>query len=223
MRFPVPSLALFACLLASGPGLSAHDLATLLTEGHAQLAAAATGAPGAAQRAHALFEQALAQTPADASARAGRGLATLALALEAPLPQKLPLAQAGCADLDAAVLAAPEDAAIRLHRARAATLLPRSLRRHTIAEQDFQILLTMARAAPPSLTPAMRREILYHAAAFALAARHSEAIALLEEAAAIPAASPSDEQVQSMLALAHRQLTSPSHAHSEPLPPTPAP
>lgn len=187
-----------------------------LAAGHRELQAAATGQDGAAGRALACFESVLDAEPASARARAGRGLALIARAVEAPIAQKLRLAREGCAELDAAVAAAPEDAAVRLMRATSAAQMPLLLERQGVAEQDFAILLTAARAPDDELEPVLRRKIFYQAAAFALKERRTGAVELLEKAASISASEPSDEQIQSMLALARRQLTSTSHADSHP-------
>lgn len=198
------------------------DVDSLLQTGHAELRQAAIGHAGAAERARAAFQDALDEAPGLPAALAGRGLALLAHALEAPMAQKLSLARQGCADLDAAVAAAPEDPSIRLLRAAGAIKMPLLLQRQTIAESDFQILLAAARDAKSRMAADTRRGIFYHAAAFALKERRAEAVDLLEQAASIPASEPSDEQVQSMLALARRHFSPPSHADSHPSEKTPA-
>lgn len=215
------SRTIFAWLSLMVPAVAAHgdltaDVEAQLAAGHRELQAAATGQDGAAARALACFESALDAAPASAQARAGRGLALIARAVEAPVAQKLRLAREGCAELDAAVAAAPEDAAVRLMRATSAVRMPLLLERRGVAEQDFAILLTAARAPDDGLEPVLRRKIFYQAAAFALKERRTGAVELLEEAASISASEPSDEQIQSMLALARRQLTSTSHADRHP-------
>ncbi len=210
---------ILACVFLLLPGVGARaapaaDLEGQLTLGYRELKAAASGADGAAERALACFDAILATDPASARARAGRGLALIARAIEAPMSQKLRLAREGCAELDAAVAAAPEDAAVRLMRATNAVQMPFLLERHKLAETDFAILLSAARAPATTLEPALRRNIFYQAAAFALKDRRHGAVDLLEEAASISASDPTDEQIETLLALARRQPTSTSHADS---------
>jgi tetratricopeptide (TPR) repeat protein len=181
------------------------------------LRAAALGQDGAADRAFAAFDAALEAEPANAHARAGRGLALVSQALTAPMSRKLALATEGCAELDAAVAAAPADPAIRLMRASNAVLMPVALDRQAVAESDFTQLLAWARDNRVAMALETRRGIFLQAAAFALKERRTGAVELLEEALTVPATEPTDEQVQSMLALARRQAkTSPSHADSHP-------
>lgn len=207
-------LALVACVLAGAVCALATpaDVDARIREGEALLKKAAIGESGAADRAFAAFDIALQMDPARARARAGRGLALIAQALEAPMAQKLPLARRGCADLDAAVAGAPDDVEVRLMRAANAVQMPLVLKRRAVAESDFTVLLGAARDNQVTMTPETRRSIFFQAAAFALKERRPAAVDLLEEAASISATEPTDEQVQSMLALARRQLTSPSHA-----------
>jgi len=197
--------------------------AALVRTGEAELRVAAAGDAGAADRAFAAFDAALAADPAHVHARAGRGAALVARALYAPLPEKLALARRGCADLDDAVAAAPHDPAVRLRRATNAVQMPLRLVPRDVAEQDFALLLAAARDATVTMAPSTRRGIFYQAAAFALKERRPGAIELLEEAASIAAAEPTDEQVQSMLALARRQLTSSTSTHADRHPPEEAP
>lgn len=196
---------------------TATDAEALVQAGEAELRAATIGTAGAADRALAAFDAALQAAPSSVRARAGRGLALIAQALEAPIPQKLALARRGCGDLDAAVAAAPDDVAVRLMRATSAMKMPLLLERQAVAESDFALLLAAARDDGVTMRAATRRGIFYHAAAFALKERRTGAIELLEEAARISATEPSDEQIQSMLALARQQTkTSPTHADRHP-------
>jgi hypothetical protein len=101
-------------------------------------------------------------------------------------------------------------------RATSAVQMPLLLERRAVAEADFAILLELARDDRVTMEATTRRGIFYQAAAFALKERRTDAVDLLEEAASIHAAEPTDAQVQSMLALARRLLTSPSHADRHP-------
>lgn len=226
MDFRIHAIALTAAVVFASVSLAAgevSDVAALVREGESQLRSAAIGQEGAADRALAAFEAALQADPAHARARAGRGMALTSQALTAPLHRKLALARQGCAELDAAVAAAPADAAIRLMRATQAVLMPVEFDRQPVAEGDFALLLTWARDSRVSMPPETRRGIFYQAAAFVLKERRTGAIDLLEEALTVPAAEPSDEQVQSMLALAQRQAkTTTSHAESHTPEKTPA-
>lgn len=219
---------LAACLaVLTGPGraiaAAPEDVAALVRTGEAELKSAAIGVPGAEDRALAAFDAALAATPGDARARAGRGRALIAQALTAPMAKKLPLARRGCAELDAAVAAAPDDAAVRLMRATSSVQMPLLLERAAVAEADFAVLLAAARDNAVAMTPETRRGIFYQAAAFFLKERRAGAVELLETAASISAGDPSDEQIQSMLALARRQSSSLSHSHADSHPPKEAP
>jgi len=206
--------AMMACLLGGAACARAEstDVDAWISEGEALLQNATIGESGAADRAFAAFDMALQMEPAQARARAGRGLALIAQALTAPMVDKLPLARRGCADLDAAVAAAPDDVEVRLMRATNAVQMPLVLERRAIAQSDFTLLLGVARNDQVTMPPESRRAIFYQAAAFALKERRPDAVDLLEEAASISATEPTDEQVQSMLALARHQLTSTSHA-----------
>lgn len=190
--------------------------ADLIRAGQAELRNAAHARPGAADRALQAFDAALGLAPGSAEARAGRGLALLAQALEVPVARKLALARRGCADLDAAVAAAPDNAAVRLMRATSAMKVPLLLERSTIAESDFRILLAAARDRTSAMSAVTRRSIFYQAAAFALKERRTGAADLLEEAASISAPEPSDDELQSLLALARRPSTLSTHADSHP-------
>lgn len=207
-----------ACVLAvaGAATLRADDAASLVERGHAQLRLAATGRAEAAAQALATFDAVLEKHPGHAGARAGRGLALVTQALTAPMRAKLGLARRGFAELDAAVAAAPDDATIRLLRATNAAQMPLMLERRPVAEADFARLLVAARDDRVTMAPSTRRGIFYQAAAFAMKERRLGAVELLEEAASVPAHEPDDAQIQSMLALARRQLTSPSHADSQP-------
>jgi hypothetical protein len=111
----------------------------------------------------------------------------------------------------------PDDPAVRLVRARSDSQLPLMAGREGNATADFDLLVGLVRADPASgdLDGALHREIFFHAAAFALRQRKPErAVSLLTEAAKVTAVSPSDDEVQSMLALARRELSSQDHAES---------
>ncbi|MBE2214817.1 MAG: hypothetical protein IAE82_13170 [Opitutaceae bacterium] len=206
---------------AAGPDEAA--VAGLVRTGEVELKAAAIGVAGAEDRALAAFDAALAASPGHARARAGRGLALIARALNAPLAEKLPLARRGCAELDAAVAAAPHDPALRLMRATSSVQMPLLLGRRDLAERDFAVLLAAARDDRVTMAPQTRRSVFFQAAAFALKERRAGAVELLEEAVSIQAEEPTDEQVQSMLALARRQVTSLSDSHADSHPPEEAP
>ncbi len=180
-----------------------------------QLIAEATrGSPAAADEAVAQLRALLEREPARAEARALLGLAMVLQARDAPMLKKRALANAGFAEMDAAVAEAPHDPEARLIRATNASQMPLLLGRNAIATEDFRWLLGLVEEAR-ALSPSLRRRILFRAGAFALRERRGEAIALLERALAVDAATPAAEEIQSMLALARRQLTPPSHAHAE--------
>jgi hypothetical protein len=126
--------------------------------------------------------------------------------------------------MDAAVDAAPEDPAVRLIRARTDSLAPLALGRAKSAGQDFAWLVTGARRPAPGWSPPLRREVYFHAAAFALRQRRpADAVELLEFAAEIEAAPPSDDDINYLLAVARRDLGPlPPHAESPPQSQAPA-
>jgi hypothetical protein len=213
-----------ACEPDDVPCLEAHvaghadDLSARMQLGIALMNVATTGSATAATQALAQFDAVLAAHPHDAFARVHRGWAIVTQARDAKaLTERLRLARRGFAEMDTAVQAAPADAAVRLVRAINAYQMPLALGRGEIATGDFRVLLDTLTDANKraALTPALRRRILFHAGSFALKERRVEAIDLLERAAREPAGDPSDEQVQSMLALARREFTPHPHADAE--------
>ncbi|HEX9781229.1 MAG TPA: hypothetical protein VGA56_00660 [Opitutaceae bacterium] len=149
--------------------------------------------------------------PGNALARANLGLAVVLCARDVSLADKRRFAIDGLAEIDAAVSLAPGDPEVRLVRAINASQMPLLLGRRKVARSDFAWLLGVIDARP-ALAPDLKRRVLFHAGAWALRERQREAVPLLERALAIAAPSPSTHDVQSMLALARRQLNPASHA-----------
>ncbi|MGH8017835.1 MAG: hypothetical protein ACREIA_06015 [Opitutaceae bacterium] len=170
-----------------------------------------TTAGEAAAQLHAL----LAREPKNAEARAMLGLAIVLQARDAPMLRKRALAAAGFAEMDAAVAQAPDSIEARLIRATNASQMPLVLGRNEIATDDFRRLLGRIEEDARDVSPSLRRRILFHAGAFALRERRFEAVSLLERALRIEATEPRTEEIQSMLALARRQLTPRRHADVE--------
>lgn len=179
--------------------------------GRALIAEAERGSNSAAERAEAIYRSVLAEQPDYALARAWLGVSIVLQARDASMTRKRQLAADGFREIDAAVQTAPEDCHVRLVRAINASQLPLILGRRDIAAEDFTWLLVKTRDMK-SADPSLRRQVLYRAGSFALKERRPQAIALLEEALATNAVEPTDEQVQSMLALARSQFTPPTHA-----------
>jgi hypothetical protein len=172
------------------------------------------------------LEAVLAARPDDAPARVHFGWLLVLAARERPLAQARAVAEEGFREMDAAVAIAPDDPNVRLVRARSDAQMPLVLGRGPIAETDFAWLVAGARAAvSPTTWPAtLRREVFFQAGALALKLRRAAAaVGLLEEAVNVPAALPADDDVQSMLALARRELSSQGHAEDPPPHQIPAP
>lgn len=217
---PLLCLALAGAPAAAGEAIAVeHDAAANPADPEARarrgaewLERAKSGSEEAIGRAVAEFDAVLAARPGDALSRVQRGAALLLYARHAPMTEKLGWARRGLAEMETAVAAAPEDAAVRLVRATNASVLPRMLDCTEQTRRDFAWLLTRARAGNEPLPPGLRRAIFFHAGAFALKERQPAAVALLEEALAVQAPEPTDERVQSMLALAREQITPHPHA-----------
>ncbi|WP_442886856.1 hypothetical protein [Congregicoccus parvus] len=161
------------------------------------------------------LEAELALYPHDHFARALLGHALVLRARDAPMHEKRALAARGFAELDAAVAAVPDDPQPRLLRARNAATMPRFLDRSAVAREDFAHLLARVDRGDPAGDPGLERRVCFHAGAFALRERRHEAVTLLERAVRAPGHEPSEEIVQSMLALARLELTPASHADVE--------
>lgn len=210
------TLALLAMLLPVG--VFGEDLDARRTRALSLFDAALRADRTAITQAHADLAGVLAERPNDALARVHFGWLLLLEARELPLLEARARAGEGLKEMDAAVDAAPHDPVVRLVRARCGYQLPLVLGREPLAEADFKWLLSWLAgesAAPPLPAEALRREIYFHAGAFALKRRDAiRAVHLLEQAAAVPASSPSDDDVQSMLALARRELSSQGHGQA---------
>jgi len=205
---------IFAAALIFNGVTAAEDLAARRARALALMDAAVRADAEAIAQARADFSAVLRANPDDAVARVHRGWLLVLSARTAPLDKAQALADEGCAEMDAAVAAAPENMTVRFVRARSDYQVPLVLEREGRAEADFAVLVAAARGAPGQarLPAYLRRGIFFHAGAFALKrGRASEATALLEEAAGAPADEPSDGEVQSMLALARRASSSPTH------------
>jgi len=191
-----------------------EDLAVRRVRALALMDAAVRADAEAIAQARADFDAVLRQTPDDAIARVHRGWLLVLEARTAPLVDARALADEGCAEMDAAVAAAPENMAVRYVRARCDYQVPLLLEREKGAEADFLVLVAAARGEPgrPRLPAFLRRGIFFHAGAFALKrGRAADAVVLLEDAARESALDPSDQDVQSMLALARRESSSRVH------------
>ena len=211
---PGVTLALLALLVPVG--LFGEDLDARRTRALSLFDAALRADRTAITQAHADLVVVLAERTNDALARVHFGWLLLLEARELPMLEARARAAAGIKEMDAAVDAAPHDPVVRLVRARCDYQLPLVLGREALAEADFKWLLSglEGESAPPRPLPAeaLRREIYFHAGAFALKRRDAiRAVHLLERAAAVPASSPSEDDVQSMLALARRELSSQGH------------
>lgn len=206
------------CLTLAGtaPG---QNLAERRERALSALGAVARGDREAAAAARVDLEAVLAAHPDDARARVHYGWLIIQQAWGLTPFEARAAALAGCAEMDVAVAAAPDDPEVRIVRARSDAQVPRILGREGSAEKDFAWLVAGVRSSVvgPTWPDALRREILFQAGAFALRQRRpAHAVSLLEEVAGIMAAAPSDEDVQSMLALARRELSSQGHAESTP-------
>lgn len=178
--------------------------------------------PGRSERTADDLRAVLAADPDDALARVHLGWLLVLEARTLAPREALPRARDGFALMDAAVAAAPDDPAVRLVRARSDAQVPRVLGREKRAAADFAWLLARARRPQDDEAPLpapLRRKIFFHAGAFALRrGAPGEAVDCLQEAARLAASEPSDDDVQSMLALARRELSSQGHgetAHPE--------
>lgn len=160
----------------------------------------------------------LAARPGDALARVHLGWMLVLDAREKPMLQARDAAAQGIREMDAAVDAAPEDPEVRLVRARSDYVLPQIMAREPIAAADFAWMVAGARDAEAKGRPwpaELRREIFFHAGALALKQRRqADAVTWLEMAANIPADRPAERDVQSMLALARRDLSSQGHGEN---------
>jgi hypothetical protein len=152
------------------------------------------------------LEERLASRERSPLVRAYYGSATLAHARLVPDRQKQRWLRRGAGDLDAAVKAAPGDVQVRLLRAVSYAVLPRIAGRSEMVRSDFEWLVAQAEAEG-RLAPDCRQAIFYHAGAFALRDRDSQAIRWLERAAEIDSAKIiGQERVSRMLRLAREQL-----------------
>lgn len=195
---------------------SAVSFGGSMERGVAALELARTGDSAAVEEAIEAFGNAVAENPEDALARARMGAALVWRAVHVPLIQKKAQVTAGLKELDAAVAIAPSDPKVRLVRARNGYLLPKLLGRHEIVTEDFEWLVATVKSDGAALDPGLVREILFHAGAFALKERRSEEAArLLEHALQASGSEPSDQQLQSMLALALGQITPLGHGNAE--------
>ncbi len=164
------------------------------------------------------LETVVAARPEDALARVYLGRVLVLQAATLSPRDALRQAREGCAMMDAAVASAPRDAAIRFVRARSDYQMPMILDRESVAVRDFATLVAAAREADGGgMDAALRRAIFFHAGSLALKrSEPSRAIDLLQAAAQVTADSPTDADVQSMLALAREELSSHDHAQSPP-------
>lgn len=195
-------------------GCGAENLDDQRTRAFASFGAVLRADADVIARTRADLETVLAARPDDALARVHLGWLLVRQAWNESASDALRLARAGFTLMDAAVAAAPDDVAVRLVRARSDAQVPAMLEREAVATADFVILVTAARRwGSDGLSPELRREILFQAGGFALRQRQpARAVELLNEAAKVAAELPSDDDVQSMLALAREELSSQDHA-----------
>lgn len=197
-------------LRATVPVEEAPDVAARLTAfTQRQEAAQAAGKAGRAALLAAL-EAEYAASP-DPLLLAWLGSARSLQAIDAPLSRKLDWMRRGAADLDAAVAAAPEDAAVRLTRAQHGVAIPKIFGRHRISRTDFDWLANAALAPEPTLPPTLLPLVQAAAGAYWLEQGDPRCLPLLR--AAVAALSPPPPELARLLQQAEND-----HAPPDPHP-----
>lgn len=137
------------------------------------------------------LEAEAAKAPDDPLLRAWLGSARTLQAIDAPLRQKLDWMRRGGADIDAAVEAAPTDAAVRVTRAQHGLAIPRIFGRQKVSREDFEWLAAAAMDPDSPMPPTLRPLIQHAAGAYWLDQRDPRCLPLLR--AAVAAAGPSPD------------------------------
>ncbi len=153
--------------------------------------------------------------PGNQIAIAYLGYALTQKALFVPLSQKKSLVHRGITKMDQAVLASPSDPRLRLIRAINAYQLPKILKRHPVALQDFETLKIQLQQSPEKFSPTLTRQILFHLGSFSLKEGQNEAaIQFLKKAQKIPSDLPTNQVIQSLLHTAQRETFPLNHVES---------